>query len=201
MVDSPGNTFSLSPPGFCFLECQKKQKGLIDFMSDGHQIEELAWQAGMVDGEGCLTISKQVRNGRPSPAFRVSITVSNTNRALLDPFKEMWGGNIYPRPERRVAKKWSDAWTWHCFDYNQKSFLETILPFLKGKRTQAKHLLDFISHKHSFRRYHGSPRGGSRGGSAPLGEKELEYRIAVWNLVRRLNRKGQYSRSRIGGAL
>lgn len=53
-------------------------------------LTELAWQAGMVDGEGTVTIERQIRKDRPSPAFRPMINITNTNRNLVTPFKAVW---------------------------------------------------------------------------------------------------------------
>ena len=152
----------------------------------------------MVDGEGCLTIARQLRPGRPSPAFRVSVTVTNTDFGLLRPFKAAWGGSIYDRPDGRKEKDWASSGTWHCPDWQLKPFLEAMLPFLRGKQKQARLLLDFIAHKKSFKRYKGSTEGEARGGSAPLGLKEIAYRERVWNAVRLLNSKGRFSRKTKG---
>ena len=112
----------------------------------------LAWMAGIIDGEGTLTIAKQIRRGRPSPAFRVVVNVANTDYRLLAPFKRYYGGAIYPRSERRRSKRWKPSWTWHCFDGNQRLFLEEIRPHLRGKHRQADLLIRFIDRKRSFPR-------------------------------------------------
>ena len=151
--------------------------------------EEAAWQAGIVDGEGCLTIARQIRKNRPSPAFRVTIQVANTNVDLLDPFVQAWGGNLYNHKEFR--NEWADAYTWHCPDAKAKLFLETMLPYLRGKDKQAKLLLAFIADKKKFNRH---PIGKGKG-SAPLGAEEIAWRESVWKKVRSLNSKGQYARS------
>ena len=59
---------------------------------------ELAWQAGIIDGEGTVTLAKQMRKGRPSPAYRPMVTVTNTNPALVMPFVDAWGGGMYREP-------------------------------------------------------------------------------------------------------
>lgn len=157
-----------------------------------------AWQAGMIDGEGCLTIARQIRRNRVSPAFRVQITVGNTDKRLLMPFFDMWQGGIYRRPDARLdkeqKKKLAVAWTWHCPDKNARSFLIAMLPYLRGKKQQTALLIDFIDHKKTFARRKGGVAGKPRGGSAPLSRREVTYRTNVWNRVRKLNRKGRYSR-------
>jgi len=158
------------------------------------------WMAGIVDGEGCLTISKQIRKGRPSPAFRVMITISNTDLRLLAPFKEKWGGGIYHSIDSRVHKRWKDAWTWHCPQRSEIAFLSAIMPHLRGKKRQAEVILRFIALKRSFKRTHVGV-GGKRSlkGSLPLGDGEIFARTQIWNEVRALNSKGSYSRKLKGG--
>lgn len=158
---------------------------------------ELAWQAGIIDGEGCLTMAKQIRRGRPSPAFRVHVTVANTDTRLLDPFVRCWGGRLYQIHEQRrdrLGKKWADAFVWHCPETSLRTFLTAMLPHLRGKARQAELLLNFIEHKKSFPRYKGSQIGSGRGGSLPLGDAEIAYRESVWKQVRILNKKGVFAR-------
>lgn len=155
---------------------------------------ELAWQAGIIDGEGTVTLSRQIRKGRPSPAFRPMVTVTNTNPDIVMPFVEMWGGAMYKRPDKRKAKKWADSWTWYCPRSSVIEFLKSIRPHLRAKHKQADYLIDFMLHCKSFPRSKGSAMGGKRGGSKPLGIEEIFYRESVWNGVRMLNAKGQFSR-------
>lgn len=149
---------------------------------------ELAWQAGIVDGEGCLTLARQIRRNRPSPAFRVSITIANTNKKLIEPFFNMWGGGIYHTRETRNF--WADAYTWHCPDKKAKEFLLAIFPFLRGKKEQAKLLILFIDNKKMFKRH----SLGQGFGSAPLGKEEITFREYIWKNIKRLNTKGVFSR-------
>lgn len=155
---------------------------------------EAAWQAGIVDGEGCLTLGRQIRKGRPSPAFRESVTVSNTDKRLLEPFHSMWGGTLYRHEEKRA--QWSTAYTWHCSVSQVKAFLLFIRPYLRGKRAQADLLLLFIYNKKSFKR-----RSLGQGfGSAPLSAAEVRFREGLWNEIRLLNSKGRFSRNQRIGA-
>jgi hypothetical protein len=156
--------------------------------------DERAWQAGIIDGEGCITISKQMREGRPSPAYRPMITVTNTDRRLIQPFSDAWGGALYHRPDSRKNLMWADSWTWYCPRTAVVPFLKSILPYLRGKHEQAKLLIDFTSRCKTFPRSKGTLIAGKRGGSRPLGIEELEYRDTIWNQVRELNTKGQFSR-------
>ena len=71
--------------------------------------------AGFVDGEGLVTITKQVRKDRPSPAYRAYVSASNTDRDVLGIFLAYYGAKIYQMHEKRrdqMGNKWSDAFAW-----------------------------------------------------------------------------------------
>jgi hypothetical protein len=128
-----------------------------------------AWMAGIVDGEGCLTICKQIRKGRPSPAFRLSINVSNTDPAIVAPFAYLFSGAIYTVVDKRTEKRWADALTWHCPEKRAVEFLSAMIPHLRAKRRQAELILEFIALKKTFIRKHIGGGGKSAfKGSAPL---------------------------------
>src|SRR5258708_5116461 len=108
-----------------------------------------AWMAGFVDGEGCLTVSKQIRKNRPTPQWRPFITIANTNKESLGIFLKRYGGTLRFNKEKRESKsgvKWSDSWTWYCKQTSIKLFCEELLPFLIVKKKQANILLIFIDH-------------------------------------------------------
>lgn len=150
---------------------------------------EFAWQAGIVDGEGCLTIGINRRKGRPNPNWAVSISVSNTDMRILQPFQDMWEGYLVRNRESR--NNWKEAYAWNCPIRNAEKFLKSILPFLRAKQNQAEILLLYIARKKSFKRI----SLGQGKGSLAMGKEEVEFRTDLWNKIRILNQKGKFSRS------
>ena len=154
--------------------------------------------AGFTDGEGLVTITRQVRKDRPSPAYRAYACITNTEREVLTTFLRYYGGAIYQRHDKRrdaMGIKWADAFTWYCPISSTRRFLLDIMPYLKLKRKQAELVVEFIENKRAFAR--GKRKG--RGGSSPLNPEEIEFRERLRNQARLLNRKGKYSRSHGGG--
>ena len=154
----------------------------------------LAYTAGIVDGEGCLTISKQIRKDRPSPSYRSSVTVSNTNPILIQFFKDNFEGVFYKHSDERVDKNnknWATAYTWYCSCSNVVPFLESILPYLLLKKSQAIEIIKFQNTKSSY------PRKslGQGKGSSPLSELEITEKESIYLKVKSMNSKGVYSRS------
>lgn len=153
-----------------------------------------AWMAGFIDGEGYLGITKQVRKGRPSPAYRAMITVSNTRKDALELFVGAYGSPIYGHREVRKGKdnvNWAEAYSWYCPMARSEELLMDVRPYLRVKNVQADFLLEFIRNKQAFER---TCWPGQGGGSAPLSAVELAYRERIRIAVQELNTKGPRSR-------
>lgn len=158
---------------------------------------ERAWMAGFMDGEGCFTITKQIRKGRPSPAYRVQVNVSNTDVRGLQLFIECYGGTFYEVQESRGDRrglKWADAYVWHCCDGVLERFINDLRPYLRMKGEQADLVMEFHKNKDGFAR---KGKVGQRFGSAPLSAAEVEYREGLRERVRLLNHKGRLARQRM----
>jgi len=154
--------------------------------------------AGFTDGEGLVTITRQIRKDRPSPAYRAYVSISNTHRDVLMIFLRCYGGGIYTIHEKRrdaMGKNWADAYCWYCPISSTKQFLLDVLPYLRLKSRQANIVLQFIDKKRAFAR---GKRTG-RGGSSPLTEEEISFRERLRSQVRSLNRKGRFARIHGGG--
>lgn len=141
---------------------------------------EKAWAAGFVDGEGCITISKQIRKNRPTPAYRVFVTISNTKKNSLELFKEEYGGEIYDYKEQRKDRygvKWANAYHWYCPITSSERFLTEILPYLRLKNEQANLALAFIQTRTNYT-------------NRQVPEEELALRENFRQQIHQLNSKG-----------
>jgi hypothetical protein len=96
------------------------------------------WMAALVDGEGCINMSKHHHRNARGPAYRVTVIVSNTNRAILDAIAALTGlGKVtQSRPERT---RWRAQFEWRTSGCGQsRTFLDEIQPWLIVKRQQAE---------------------------------------------------------------
>lgn len=102
-------------------------------------MEDLAYAAGLFDGEGTVTLSKQ----KASAKFRTpTVSVSSTTLSLLEFLKELFGGSIVAQKVYQDHHK--QSWSWKL-DYNRAlNFLCQILPFMRepDKIRRAKLLLE-----------------------------------------------------------
>ena len=109
-----------------------------------------AWLAGIIDGEGCLSIwRRNVRSGSGVKivSTQAGISITNSNAALLNECRELLDAlgvkhsyitpkNAAKRPMRRI------------FVRNHASLLillDAIDPYLIGKRDQAALLREFVT--------------------------------------------------------
>lgn len=99
------------------------------------------YAAGIIDGEGCLIISRSNRDSYFNYYGRIH--VKNTDTRLMKWLVDNFGGNIHVHKPKSV--KHSVAYSWY-FAGNAKSkelFLLAIMPYLIVKKEQAKVLVDF----------------------------------------------------------
>lgn len=96
----------------------------------GKSREELAYIAGLFDGEGCITFCKVRTSIYPQ------VTITNTDLDLLENLKEMYGGNI-----QRLSKRednWKQGYYWRLSWTRAVDFLSSIQPWLQIKDRQAQ---------------------------------------------------------------
>ena len=101
---------------------------------------DLAYVAGMFDGEGCILIVKQhpERN-----TFRLDVRVTSTDFPLLESLKENFGGWVGNQPDNKNVKKCRRARYWAASSKTAFVFLKKIAPFLRIKKEQAGLAIEF----------------------------------------------------------
>lgn len=94
---------------------------------------DIAWAAGFIDGEGCLTLVKK-RNG-----LQVVLNVSQVELAPLYKLKDLFGGSI--QKHGKETDKWRAAYMWVITGINAASVIKLIRPYLLVKNKQADILM------------------------------------------------------------
>jgi hypothetical protein len=137
---------------------------------------DLAWLAGVIDGEGCFSIYGVSRKdaNRPSPSAYLSITNSNDLllrrcRQIFDElnikylYNDLKNGHQQGRRVMRIRVK----------NYSSlQRLIELIFPFLIGKADQAKVMLEFVT------------LAGQRG------QLNLHSRTDLMDRIKKLNQHG-----------
>lgn len=150
---------------------------------------KLAYLAGIVDGEGCLTIYKVAPakyNRFQNPQYRASLKIANTNIKLVEwldnEFSNFNSG--YKQQKRSIFKKNSthERWIyeWEVQNFRLVDVLTQIRPYLVLKKRQCEVLL-------AFRETYG---GQTFGAHKPLCSKIIAQREIFLQEIRVLNAKG-----------
>lgn len=143
---------------------------------------DLAYFAGIFDGEGSVTIS--IRKPAPqrhqrSPCHYLRVCVGNTNEWLIRQHEFAFGGHISKREDPGKDGKCKTAWMWTVTSTQAAQFLQAILPYLHIKRPQAEIGL-------SLQR----DRKVRRARAIPVSSEELAVREAQRLLLKKMNKKG-----------
>ena len=109
----------------------------------------LAYVAGIMDGEGSVTISKaHSKKTRIGYQFVMYVTVRNTNEWLIHWLYFNFGGNVgmsNDNGHKRFGSK--PIWYWQATSRVAMKFLKSILPYLQMKREQAEVAIQFQERK------------------------------------------------------
>lgn len=138
--------------------------------------EILAYAAGIMDGEGCIMISRSNSpNTRTGKRHMLLVEVSNTEPRMLWWMKEQFGGFVNLKNSNRIRPTWKPCWAWNLRGGKAAQFLSSIAPYLQIKMPQAKLALEFYK---------------DRGKGKPLGREGSVLQQAQYILMRELNKKG-----------
>jgi len=148
-------------------------------MSNLSQLET-AYLAGIVDGEGCVSIMKaKPRNRSQNPCHILRITIANTNKDLIDWLVIKMGGCSRKSSRANYPSHWKDSWQWHIEGFKALELLCLVEPYLIIKKAQANIGIEFQTKK--------TPGMGRRG----ISQKEVLFRDSFRNRLTILNKKGK----------
>lgn len=155
-----------------------KSDGLMT--QDNPQQTELAYYAGIVDGEGSISVSKSKEGWhkyRQTPMHYGKLAVGMTHEPTIRGLHQLFGG--YVRREVR-APRFRDMWRWVCAgkEITTKALL-MLYPFLRVKKRQAAAVLDLNLNWTT-------PVVRSKG----VDPMELQRREELYTIVRKLNAVG-----------
>jgi hypothetical protein len=89
---------------------------------------ELAYTAGLFDGEGSISLVRSKKTRTHSP----QVSIASNDREVLDWCQERFGGSIVTKQPRLPTH--SVSYDWRLTDRRALSFLEIIRPYLVIKR-------------------------------------------------------------------
>jgi hypothetical protein len=110
---------------------------------------DLAWAAGIVDGEGCISIRRayvakdRLGKSRTSkPQYALYLAVGNTDPRMPQKLCDMFGGSLVNKTRQQVRRP---IFEWRVFASNAGRILAEIRPYLVIKGEQADIALAFAA--------------------------------------------------------
>ncbi len=139
---------------------------------------EIAYLAGLFDGEGCLLIAR-TSPGKPWSSrqfrFQSRVSLNIRERHICEAFKKAFGGSV--RKNSRNNEKWATTYNWQGNSKTVIAMSEALLPFLRLKNRQAKLLLQFQKLK-------------AKSLNKQLDDKTYKIYNEFYEKMRKLNKKG-----------
>lgn len=104
---------------------------------------ELAYAAGIVDGEGYIGVKKSKAyecQGRSTPGYHALVAVKMIDRSALELLHRLFGGSFYAAKVNLDSPR-RPLFAWQVSDAGAERVLLSLLPFMRVKKTQAKNVL------------------------------------------------------------
>lgn len=102
----------------------------------GRKTWERGYAAGLIDGEGCISIKKVNNfNTKRNVEYSLQININMTDIESLDFMFGAFGGRLYKNLQS--LENHLSVHRWEITRESAKKFLKQILPFLKVKKIQA----------------------------------------------------------------
>jgi hypothetical protein len=109
--------------------------------------------AGFTDGEGYIAVnkikSKTVKSNN-GYTYRPCIKIANTNREIMEWFKNSFGGSLYVNTSRNKYGH-KTSYEWSLRDKSSAEFIKKIYPYLKIKKRQAEIAIIVAKHKENHK--------------------------------------------------
>jgi hypothetical protein len=146
--------------------------------------EQLGYIAGVIDGEGSISIIKA--STKYNFSYQLRLIVTNTDYRMLKWLKDTIGyGNVLERKRKVSNPKWSNVYIYAITANKAKDLLKAIYPYLVIKREQADIAIEFtktiLNQKNNIY--------GCKG----MKEEILKKRQDFKNRINFLNRRGKFS--------
>lgn len=138
---------------------------------------ELAWAAGVLEGEGSIRINKPTRRNMGA----LLVTVTSTDTDMIVPFVRWWPACMLRQPKVKAHHR--HAYVWVAAARTAAAFLRAVRPFIRTARIREKIelALEFQEQKSSSHAVNRTP-------------EYLARQIDYYERMRALNVKGRAPR-------
>jgi len=118
-----------------------------DFVPIKYKDTDLAYMAGIVDGEGCLYISKipkKIGDGYVSEHYRGLLKIDNTDKSLIEWLDNIFSGTCSAKIRVTSSRKFErEVFSWIATGDRLLDLCEQILPYLVIKKKHCENMIKF----------------------------------------------------------
>lgn len=100
---------------------------------------ELAWAAGFIDGEGCISVVRCTQAGVTREQVQLLLDVAQVRPEALHKLVRLFGGRI------RLGGPGKGIYYWRLYGRKAGTVLSLVLPYLVTKRRQGELALELVS--------------------------------------------------------
>lgn len=139
---------------------------------------DLAWAAGIIDGEGCISIQRCYHTANRPPCYTLFVTAGMVHKPTAERLRRLFGGCLYMKKPRNP--KHQVGWYWYVASRKAAEVLEIVYPYLFTKHKQAGLGIRFSKRQLVPRQYR----------RKPIPQAFLREREKLFWQIREGNRKG-----------
>lgn len=154
-------------------------------------ITDLAWAAGIIDGEGSLAIG--YTNRSKCKHWFCSVSVRNTNKPMIDKLFEIFGGKSF-KGKYKYKDEYRTVWTWYINPRQTREFLLLVYPYLITKKRQAEIVFEMrrrIEEREGIEMVYRNVTHGHK--SPVISQVERQIRNELYTEIKSYNRSGGYA--------
>lgn len=148
-----------------------------------YSIAQLAYLAGIIDGEGSIYIgnfSSNIKTG--TPHYQTNFEVSNTDKGLIDWLINNFGGRRYEyTPAQTPKNSRKKVYRWMCSGEMITHIGPLLLPYLVIKKRQCEIMIEMR------KTYKGTGAVKGKSGCQPVTEEILKIRKSLFDEIRSLH--------------
>lgn len=107
---------------------------------------DIAWAAGIIDGEGCIYIGRQQGGtfGRVNVSHRMYVKVTMCHRPTLEALRAIFGmGSVHHQD--KATERRNDSYSWWVGARQAEQLLLWVRPYLVTKAIEADIALEFMA--------------------------------------------------------
>ncbi len=133
----------------------------IKYVPKDYTIAQIAYMAGIVDGEGALTAGSYAKTKKGSPQYTIYLIISSTDECLIDWLVNTFGGKKYMYTRAQTpSNSLKTVFKWQATGYMLQHICELILPYSVMKTRQIQIILELLATS-KLRYYEKGQRGPS----------------------------------------